>query len=291
PSPDKYHKLDAYVTPNSQHWEQLLANLALTGLPFTPGISKEDLDTLAVLDLKIDYQTRRGGNAEITSKQKNLPLFDIQRSEQANRLFIWLLANNDTYASWVQFHKQLANSNGNSKGTWQEVQTANLLLNSPGIEIAARPWLYPLASFGDTDLSPRLSPLKWITSGSLPSLRASFLRKLTSRCIDYCRDFALKSLLYDTAMARTITSLISVANQKNIAPEFAAQQQDMFEGYWLLQLRKMEDVCRREYENTGDLGKTFPNVFFTVAPAEWRYLLPEGLTLDDTLSEQQDLIT
>ncbi|CAE7307097.1 pif1, partial [Symbiodinium sp. CCMP2456] len=296
----RHCKLDAYVTPNAHHWEHLLADLHVTGLPLVPGLTKKDLDTLAVLDLKIDYQTRRGGNAEITSKQKKsvirgrwkaLPLFDIQRSDQANRLFFWLLANNETYANWVQFHKQLAISNDNCSGPWQEVRTADLLLNSPGIEVAARPWLYPLASFGDTDLSSRLMPLKWIAAGSRPSLRASFLRKLMSRCIDYSRDFALKSLLYDSAMARTITSLISVANQRNIAPEFAAQQQDMFEGYWLLQLRKMEDICRREYESTDDLAKTFPNIFFTVAPAEWRYLLPEGLTLDDSLSEQQDLIT
>ena len=151
--------------------------------------------------------------------------------------------------------------------------------------------MYPLASFADTNLSSRLRALKWISPSSTPSLRTSFLRKLTSRCLDYARDFGLKSFLYDVAMARTITSLINVANQRQIAPEFASMQQDMFEGYWLLQVRKMEDICRREYESTGDMTRTFPNVFSTIAPAEWSYLLPEGLALDDSLSEQQDLIT
>ncbi|CAE7574509.1 UBP25, partial [Symbiodinium sp. KB8] len=297
---NKKTKLDAYVTPNSQDWEPLLQELQLTGLPIVDNISKKDLESLAVLDLKVEFQTRRGGNAQITTKQKkavirgrwkSLPLVEVPRSDLAKKLFCWLLANNDTYAHWVSLHQQLASENKDNENPWRELSTASLLLRSPGIEVAARPWLYPLASYADSDLLSRLAPLNWVGSSSLPSIRTSFMRKLTSRCIDYGRDFALKSLLYDTAMAKTITSLISVANQKHIAPEFASMQQDMFEGYWLLQLRKMEDVCRREHEKTNDFGKTFPNIFFTIAPAEWRYLLPEGLILEGSLSDQQDLIT
>ena len=297
---NKKTKLDAYVTPNSQDWEPLLQELQLTGLPIVDNISKKDLESLAVLDLKVEFQTRRGGNAQITTKQKkavirgrwkSLPLVEVPRSDLAKKLFCWLLANNDTYAHWVSLHQQLASENKDNENPWRELSTASLLLRSPGIEVAARPWLYPLASYADSDLLSRLAPLNWVGSSSLPSIRTSFMRKLTSRCIDYGRDFALKSLLYDTAMAKTITSLISVANQKHIAPEFASMQQDMFEGYWLLQLRKMEDVCRREHEKTNDFSKTFPNIFFTIAPAEWRYLLPQGLILEGSLSYQQDLIT
>ena len=293
-------KLEAYVMPDSPNWEPLLLELELTGLPLTTNISKKDLDSLAVLDLKVEYQTRRGGHANITTRQKKVvirgrwkqsALYNMERSEKASKLFAWLPANNSTYAEWVHIHQQLADDNKNEDGAWREIKTATLLLNSPGIEVAARPWLYPLASFADTNLSSRLRALKWISPSSTPSLRTSFLRKLTSRCLDYARDFGLKSFLYDVAMARTITSLINVANQRQIAPEFASMQQDMFEGYRLLQVRKMEDICRREYESTGDMTRTFPNVFFTIAPAEWRYLLPEGLALDDSLSEQQDLIT
>ncbi|CAE7482276.1 Usp17ld [Symbiodinium sp. CCMP2592] len=291
-------KLNAYVTPTSQYWEPMLLHMGLTGLPLA-SLSTEDVNSLSVLDLKIDYKTRRGGNASTTSKQKTavirgrwkaLPLTELKRSDAANHAFSWLVANNETYAFWVQHHRQLAAANITSEH-WREIPTAQLLLGMPGIEIAARPLLYPLASFGDSDILTRLTSLGRIPPTASPSTRTSFMRKITSRCLDYSKDFPLHALLYDMCMGRTITSLISVANQKQIAPEHASIHQDMFEGYWFLQLRKMEDVCRVEYERTQDVSKSLPNVFFTVAPAEWRYLLPHGLTFDASLSEQQDLIT
>ena len=36
---------------------------------------------------------------------------------------------------------------------------------------------------------------------------------------------------------------------------------------------------------------SLPNVFFTVAPAAWRYVLPAGLVFDDSLSQQQGPLT
>ena len=296
----KKSKLYGYVTPMAHHWEPLLLEMQETGLPLLDYLSKEELQSLAVLDIKVEYRSRRGGNANICTKQKRTvvrglwkptPLEELKRSDAGTRAFFWLLANNDTYAAWVHHHAQLARENKDGAPDWREIPTAKLLLDSPGIEIAARPWLYPLASFADTDLSSRLLKLGWITPQQKPSIRAGFLRKLTSRCMDYARDFRLHCLLYDTCMARSISSIISVANQKHIAPEHAAAQQDAFEGYWMLQIRKMEDVCRREYEMTKDMSKALPNVFFTVAPAEWRYVLPEGLMFDDSLTEQQDIIT
>ena len=101
----------------------------------------------------------------------------------------------------------------------------------------------------------------------------------------------MQCLLYDTCLAKSITSIINVANQKNIAPEHAAHEQDTFEGYWLLQIRKLEDICRREYESSRDMNRALPNVFFTVAPAEWRYVLPMELTFEESLSNQQAMMT
>ena len=293
-------KLQGYVTPMSQNWEALLASMEATGLPLLTALTKDDLESLAIVDLKVTYRSRRGGHAEITSKQKQtlirarwkpMPLTEVRRSEKAAVAFDWLRSSNSTYAAWIDKHMQRIQEGAAGEPYWREIPTAELLLNSPGIEIAARPWLYPLPSFAETDLATRLKELTWIAKNSTISMRQSFLRKITSRCLDYSRDFQLHCLLYDVCMAKSITSIISVANKMNIAPEQAASQQDAFEGYWWLQLRKMEDVCRREFELTQDMSLSLPNVFFTVAPAEWRYLLPNGLMYADSLTEQQDLLT
>ena len=66
-------KLQGYVTPMSQNWEALLANMEATGLPLLTALTKDDLESLAIVDLKVTYRSRRGGHAEITSKQKTNP--------------------------------------------------------------------------------------------------------------------------------------------------------------------------------------------------------------------------
>ena len=248
-------KLMAYVTPQKNDWSQLLTAMDVKALPLRQALSEQELHSLAVLDLKIECCTRRGGQATITSKQKRSvvhakwkaqKMAEVQRTAAAAKAFDWLVRNNPTYAGWVEYHSELMDT-AEKPSTWRHVPTAKLLLNCPGIEIAARPWLYPFASYADTDHRGRLVPLNWINAKAKPSLRASFLRKILSQCYDYRVDFELQCLLYDIAMARSITSIIAVANRLHIAPEFAAADQDMWEGYWHQQIAKMEDICRQEY--------------------------------------------
>ena len=54
--------------------------------------------------------------------------------------------------------------------------TAQLLLHEEGIEVAARPHMYPLACFADSDLRRRLVG-PWLKEGQLPDMRKAFLRK------------------------------------------------------------------------------------------------------------------
>ena len=292
-------QLEGYVTPLADYWQPWTHYIANGDLPLTRLLSEKELKDLAVVDIKVEFVSKRGGNAEVFSKQKRSvvrcrwraeSLCTLKREDLAARAFSWLLANNSTYAEYVQMHNHIIEDAGKDD-SWRELPTARLLLSSPAIEVAARPWLYPLASMADTDMKHRLVPLGWLNSKQTPSARTSFMRKLSSRCIDYSRDFPLQCLLYDTCMARTITSVMSVANQKHIAPEQAASDMDMFEGYWWQQLRKMEDICRQEWEATKDMTTALPNIFFTVAPAEWKYILADGIFYEGDLTEQQNLLT
>ena len=293
------NKLEGYVTPAIKHWQLWTEYISSGQLPFITFLSKEELHNLAVVDIKVDFRSRRGGSAEVTSKQKktvvrcrwrSTSLMTLQRGDAAARAFQWLLNNNSTYSAYVARHHEMTLKKEQACD-WREIPTAELLLNSPGLEVAARPWLYPVASYGDTDISQRLQSLGWVSSNQKPSIRAAFLRKLTSRCVDYTQDFPLQCLLYDVVMAKTISSVLNIAIQKNAAPERICSDMDTFEGYWLQQLRKMEDICRQEHEKSQDMAKALPNVFFTVAPSEWKYLLPKGVFFEDSLSNQQLLLT
>ena len=292
-------KLMAYVTPAETHWHDLLAALKTDDL--AKALTAKDLDSLIVVRLYVDYKTVRGGKSEITSMKKQSvvraewreqPLQQVERSPAAAKAFAWLMDNNCTYKQFVTAHAELHLENASEASTtWRRIPTAELLLRQPGIEVAARPWLYPWASYGDTDIGLRLRQLQHIKASSKPSLRASWERKATSRCSSYAEDFHLQSLLYDVAMARTISTVASLAASKKMAPEAIASDMDMFDAYWQHQIEKMEDICRLEFERHHCLDKAMPSVFLIVAPAEWTFPLHEGIFFEDSLTKQQTMLT
>ena len=292
-------KLMAYITPQSKDWDLLLAAMKAESL--AAALSPEDLDSLVVIKLYVDCKMVRGGKSEVTSMKKlsvvraewrDRPLQELPRSSRAAAAFDWLLRNNTTYKSFVDDHTDLCNAHAQDRDSkWKQIRTANLLLQQPGIEVAVRPWLYPWASYGDSDINLRLKPLHLIKDNAKPSLRASWERKTTSRCVSYAGDFKLQCLLYDIAMARTISTVATLAASKQMAPEAVAADMDMFEAYWQNQIHKMEDICRLEFERHESMEHAMPSVFFTVAPAEWTFPLHEGVFLEESLSKQQTIVT
>ncbi|CAE7920660.1 UBP25, partial [Symbiodinium necroappetens] len=247
-----FGKLMGYVTPMPQNWLPWICHLQGIGLPLTTLLSEKEIHDLALADIKVDFATKRGGHAEVVSRQKKTvvrcvwrprSLLDLPRSPAAQKAFEWLMDNNTTYRGYVEKHHSLL-----AAGEPREIQTASLLLQTPGIEVAVRPWLYPLTSFADSDLQLRLHALGWTSENSKPSVRAGFLRKILSRCMEYSRDYPLKALYYDLCMAHTISAVVSIGIKQKVAPEIIASDMDIFEGYWYQQIRKMEDICRLEHE-------------------------------------------
>ena len=102
-----------------------------------------------------------------------------------------------------------------------------------------------------------------------PSIKQSWVRKLTSRCLSYEADFELFSLLYDISLARQLTAVIAIAEREKIAPEQAASTMQNFDSFWEKEKEKLEDMCRQK--------NCFPNLFFTVAPAEWKFNWHRGV--------------
>ena len=159
------------------------------------------------------------------------------------------------------------------------------MLNSPGIEVAARPILYPRTAFGDTDVGERLRNIGLTTHKEKPSPKTSFARKRESRCISYSTDFMLLSLIHDITLARQISAAINIAKERKVSVESCTDHLQYFDSYWEHEREVLEDVVRQ-------YGR--PNLFITIAPAEWKYILPELLTRfkkAKKLSDIQSLVT
>ena len=116
--------------------------------PFFFALQQSDWDKLVLLDLKVDYKTVKGGRSPVVSKQKLAVVRGVWRSvlpdatrlsPAAGRVCRFLLTTNKAYKLyWDKLAGLLQNDCPRS------VPTAELLLGLPGVEVAMRPWLYPL---------------------------------------------------------------------------------------------------------------------------------------------------
>ena len=131
-----------------------------------------------------------------------------------------------------------------------------------------------------------------------PSLKSSWLRKLTSRCGTYEADFDLFALLHDIALARQITGAVASADKLKISAGEAVSTMQNFDGFWEREGEKLQDMVRQQRIRQRRLDPTangMPNLFFTVAPAEWKFPLHDGVLgehkQDGALSDVQSLVT
>ena len=122
--------------------------------------------------------------------------------------------------------------------------TMRLLLEEEGIEVAARPILYPHHSFGDTDMKQRLRAVH-LNEEQVVNMKQSFLRKCQSSCASYMTDVELIFLIHDVAMARSIVATIRQAVKKNLSPEILAQNRQTSSGYWRLEQCYGADIIRQ----------------------------------------------
>ena len=268
----KAAKLEAYVTPNKEDWPAVF--LTPDG---APALNAAERASLSLVLLDATYNSARGGDAPVTSKKKLAVIKATWReddveaalpTERARNAFAWLVEHNPTYREYLQQQRRARADRGEDRG-WRIIRTAQLLLNMPGIEVAARPWLYPLAEFGDSDIKVRLVPRGRLGPKQTPSVKTSFYHKLVSRCVSYQEDFALQCLLYDISLARRISSVVNLAKAQKRAPDDLTADMQNFSAYWDIERAKLEDVCRQQED--------MPNLFFTVAPGEWKFPVHQGM--------------
>ena len=166
------------LVPRKAFWPQEL-------VAFSPVEWQE----LALLVFKVDYRTCKGGRSPVVSRQKisvtrgvwrkDLPRLTSPRLESA---LAWLLANNKHYAFYYSKLRTLLAAEDISR----TVPTAQLLLRMPGVEVAARPWLYPQAAacseHNPTQTKQKKKFCAWLCSACV-SLLLSLFFVLLSRLV------------------------------------------------------------------------------------------------------------
>ena len=291
--------LKAYVTPQLEHWQAWVQHIAPEAAPETllhQVVPAEDLLALGLVNLHLDFATRRGGKASVTSRQKqtviraswkpSLPT-EALRSEAGRRAYEWLCSNNKTYEFFVGKAQGRASEPSGWRGPPVDPNSrAAPRFAWPGSRCSAV--AVPLHRLRRHRHRPAtLKALGRIAAASTPSLKTSSYRKVLSRCRDYASDFSLQAFLYDVSMARTISSVVNIAESKKMAPETLASEMAAFEMYWHREGQKLEDICRQ-------MNGRLPELFFTLAPAEWAYPLHQGAlppAKDEELSQHQILLT
>lgn len=202
------------------------------------------MHSIEVVRLFCDFVTKSGQIKK--GKTANLQKTSVVRAEwrqedieanlptpKAKAAYKWLVATNSTYRAYVDNQKQqLVAARANPSQHKWHIRTAELLLHSPGIEVAARPVLYPRACFADTDVRERLLVLGHIDANQKPSIKDSFMRKVESRCVSYFMDFKLLCFIHDVHLARHITAAANIAKNKKIAPETTLEDSQTGSAYW-----------------------------------------------------------
>ena len=248
-------------------------------------LTEEEAHSLSIISLRVQHSKVRGGKASTTNKKKtgvvtaHWKRLSVRRglTDNAKAAFEWLISNNDIYRNYFDQHETILKQTNKAKD-WFVIKTATLLLQMKGVEVAARPWLYPIKEYCDTDLKPRLVLLSQISEKQLPSIKASWRRKMLSDCVSYEEDFELFSLLYDIHLAQQLSSIIAIADKHKMSPEELASTNSGYDSYWYKEAEKQQDMCRQMQAHPSFKGQSgMPNCFVTIAPAKWKFDWHKGL--------------
>ena len=109
-------------------------------------------------------------------------MHDAVTTDRGRAALRWFIEDRPIYRRYYEQHVRVLRDHGADPSLPRCISTPKLLLDMDGVEVAARPMLYPHFAFGDSDLRSRVSGAHVKQSQNL-SMKASVLRKCTSRCL------------------------------------------------------------------------------------------------------------
>ena len=237
----------------------------------------------------------------VRANYKAKDLLEEPMSARARAAYDWLMQHNPTYRHYVHQHKRILAKPASERELF--IATYRLLTQSSGIEVAMYPLLYPWEIYSDSRVKLWARERQLVKESQLPSMKHSFLHKVQSRCIAYgeCGSGEgpsamadLSFLIYDMSTAQRTMAQLAMASQKGLTGDVIADNTSNSESYWRHEQDILCDVVRQVGLRRGR-GSAYPNLFITIAPAEWTFPLHSPLFAEmqrsGRLSGTQGLLT
>jgi len=180
-------------------------------------------------------------------------------------------------------------------GASTNVSSYELFIIHRGIECAMFPHLYPSTAFTDTGILQHYQHSQGDDTNRVVSIGASWTRKVLSGVRVYGEHRDLSFLLYEKHLANKFFHAQVRAQQLGVTADVLTRDSQTSSGYWEIVQDALADLVRimllrcYDEEREPDLythcrglrGQVwlcaFPNLFITIAPAEWTFTILDRL--------------
>ena len=172
------------------------------------------------------------------------------------------------------------------------ISSYDLFIVHTGIECAMLPVWYPTTAFSDTAIMEHYRATSDDEANRTVSIGLSWTRKVLSSVRVYAEQRDLPFFLYEKNNAGKFFSAHVRAKRMGVAADVLTRDSQTSTGYWEVQKDASSDVVRIMLDRCFDEDQypllykhcrnlrgelwlaAFPNVFITIAPAEWRFPRP-----------------
>ena len=201
--------------------------------------------------------------------------------------FRYLLANNRYYKDMWNAHNQRLEAEGPLS-----ISSYDLFITLRGVECGVFPQLYPSTEFSDTGSLQYHREQTGDSSVRIVSIARSFTRKVLSSVRQYAEQRDLAFFMYEKYLANKYFFAHTRAQRLGVTADVLTRDSQGSTGYWDIVKGALADLVRvmlyrcfdavhhkQLYDQVRGLrGEVwlcaFPNLFITIAPAEWTFPRP-----------------
>ena len=199
----------------------------------------------------------------------------------------YLLTNNKSYKIFADMHNRILNAK-----EFFTISSFDLFITHTGIECAIWPWLYPQTKFSDTGLYTHYKEESGDDTSRIVSIAESWTRKVLSSVRVFGEQRDLPFFLYEVWTARKYFAAHTRAQRMQVTADIMVRDSQSSSGYWEIVRDALADLVRIMLERCYDEANhpmlykhvrtlrgevwlcAFPNLFITIAPAEWTFPRP-----------------
>ena len=260
-------------------------------------LTKDEADALSIILLTTQVRQEKYGAAH----QFNWKKTGITRAQFSSRAvtavnmptarataaYQYLMQHNAWYKGFVQMQAERL-----SQGASLYISSYDLFINFRGVEAAICPVLYPSTEFTDTGILQHHMEQYGDSTNRVMSIGTSWTRKVLSSVRAYGEQRDLAFFLYEKHLANKFFAAHVRAQKMGITADVLTRDSQTSSGYWDIVQDSLADLVRimlqrcydeeghkQLYDHVRGLRGNFwlcayPNVFITIAPAEWKFPRP-----------------